>query len=158
MYKKSFMISRFNMIIIKWMQVREYNLNTTQLSHNLIPFFKINKYLTLPACHCIQVYSPSLSLCYWIIHDQSNSEKPYCVPSVIIFRSGPNIYLQFYQQITWWRRQMEIFSGLLALCEGKPLVTGGRPMTRRFAVFLDLRLNKRLSKQSRCWWFVMQWR
>ena len=28
-----------------------------------------------------------------------------------------------------------------------------RPATRSFGVFLDLRLNKRLSKQSRRWWF-----
>ena len=28
-----------------------------------------------------------------------------------------------------------------------------RPVTRSFDVFLDLRLNKRLSKQSWCWWF-----
>ena len=28
-----------------------------------------------------------------------------------------------------------------------------RPVTRSFAVFFDLRLNKRLSKQSRRWWF-----
>ena len=28
-----------------------------------------------------------------------------------------------------------------------------RPVTRSFGVFFDLRLNKRLSKQPRCWWF-----
>ena len=28
-----------------------------------------------------------------------------------------------------------------------------RPVTRSFDVFFDLRLNKRLSKQSRRWWF-----
>ena len=28
-----------------------------------------------------------------------------------------------------------------------------RPVTRSFDVFFDLRLNKRLSKQSWCWWF-----
>ena len=46
---------------------------------------------------------------------------------------------------------------LLALCEGNPPVTGGfhsqRPVTRSFDVFLDLRLKKRLSKQSRRRWF-----
>ena len=38
-----------------------------------------------------------------------------------------------------------------------PQITSGfpsqRPMTRSFDVFFDLRLNKRLSKQSRRWWF-----
>ena len=37
---------------------------------------------------------------------------------------------------------METFSALLALCEGKPPVTGGfssqKPVTRSFDVFLDL--------------------
>ena len=46
---------------------------------------------------------------------------------------------------------METFSTLLALCEGKPPVTGGfpsqRPTTRSFDDFFDLRLKRRLSKQ-----------
>ena len=58
---------------------------------------------------------------------------------------------------TWWPYQMETFSALLALCEGNPPVTGEfpaqRPVTRSFDVFFDLRLNKRLSKQSRRGWF-----
>ena len=56
-----------------------------------------------------------------------------------------------------WRHQMETFSASLALCEGNPPVTGAfhsqRPVTRSFDVFFDQRLNKRLSKQSKCWWF-----
>ena len=57
----------------------------------------------------------------------------------------------------WWRHQMETFSALLALCAGKSLVIGEfpaqRPLTRSFDVFLDLLLNKPLSKQSWGWWF-----
>ena len=45
----------------------------------------------------------------------------------------------------------EIFSALLALCEGDPPYTdefpSQRPVTRSFDVLFDLRLNKRLSKQ-----------
>ena len=52
---------------------------------------------------------------------------------------------------------METLSALLALCEGNSPVTGEfpsqRPVTRNFNVFFDLRLNKRLSKQSICRWF-----
>ena len=52
---------------------------------------------------------------------------------------------------------METFSALLAICAGNSLVTGEfptqRPVTQSFDVFFDLRLNKRLSKQSWCWWF-----
>ena len=52
---------------------------------------------------------------------------------------------------------METFSALLAFCAGNSPVTGEfpsqRPVTRRFDVFFDLRQNKRLDKQSWCWWF-----
>ena len=53
-------------------------------------------------------------------------------------------------------------SALLAFCEGNPPVTGGfplqRPVTWSFDVFFDVRMNKRLSKQSRCRWFKTPWR
>ena len=46
----------------------------------------------------------------------------------------------------------EHFSALLAICAGNSPVPGEfptqRPVTRSFDVFFDLRLNKRLSKQS----------
>ena len=63
---------------------------------------------------------------------------------------------------TWWRHQMETFSALLAICTGNSPVSGEfpaqRPVTRSFDVFFDLRLNKRLSKQPRCWWFeTLSW-
>ena len=58
---------------------------------------------------------------------------------------------------TWWRHQMETFSALLAICVGNSPVPGEfpaqRPVTQSFDVFFDLRLNKRLSKQSWGWWF-----
>ena len=48
-------------------------------------------------------------------------------------------------------------SALLTICVGNSPVTGEfpaqRPVTRSFAVFFDLRLNKRWSKQSWGWWF-----
>ena len=54
----------------------------------------------------------------------------------------------------WRRHQMETFSALLAR---NSLVTGEfpsqRPVTRSFDVFLNLRMNKRLSKRSRHPWF-----
>ena len=52
---------------------------------------------------------------------------------------------------------METFSAPLAICAGNSPVTGEfpaqRPMTWSFDVFFDLRMNKRLSKQSWGWWF-----
>ena len=59
---------------------------------------------------------------------------------------------------TWWRHQMETFSALLVLCEGSPVTNGfpwQRSVTWGFGVFFDLRLNIRLSKQSRRRWFEM---
>ena len=53
--------------------------------------------------------------------------------------------------------EMETFSASLAICAGNSPVPGEfpaqRPVTRSFDVFFDLRLNKRLIKQSRGWWF-----
>ena len=57
-----------------------------------------------------------------------------------------------------WRHQMETFSASLALCAGNSPVTSEfptqRPVTRGFDVLINQRLNKRLSKQSRDWWFA----
>ena len=59
--------------------------------------------------------------------------------------------------VPWWRHQMEIFSTLLAFCAGNSPVTcefpSQRPLSQRFHVFVDLCLNKRLSKQSWGWWY-----
>ena len=56
---------------------------------------------------------------------------------------------------------MQTFSVLLDLCAGNSPVTGEfptqRPVTQGFDVFFDLRLNKRLGKQSWGWWFETQW-
>ena len=55
---------------------------------------------------------------------------------------------------------METFYALLAICAGNSPVSGEfpaqRPVTRSFDFFFDLCLNKRLSKQSWCWWFETQ--
>ena len=61
------------------------------------------------------------------------------------------LYTAFWNT-SWWRHQMETFSALLALFAGNSPVTGEFPaqrsVTRSFDVLFDLRLNKRLSKQS----------
>ena len=48
-------------------------------------------------------------------------------------------------------------SVLLAICAGNSPIPGEfpahRPVTRSFDAFFDLRLNKRLGKQSWDWWF-----
>ena len=63
----------------------------------------------------------------------------------------------FFLGLTWWSHETEIFSALLAICEGNWPVIGEfpsqRPMTRSFDVFFDLCLNTRLSKQMGPRWF-----
>ena len=58
---------------------------------------------------------------------------------------------------SWWRHQMETFSALLAICAGNSPVPGEfpaqRPVTWSCDVFVDLRLNKRLSKKPWSWRF-----
>ena len=67
--------------------------------------------------------------------------------------------LLYLWSVSWWRHQIETFSALLAICAVNSPVPGEfpaqRPVTRSFDVFFDLRLNKRLSKQSWGWWFEM---
>ena len=57
---------------------------------------------------------------------------------------------------------MEKFSAILALCAGNSPVTcefpSQRPVTRSFDVLFNLRVYKRLSKQSWSWWFETQLR
>ena len=73
-------------------------------------------------------------------------------PGMSICRITPTAFAP-----TWWRHQMETFSALLAICAGNSPVPVNsphkRPVTRSFDVYFDLRPNKRLSKQSRGWWF-----
>ena len=85
------------------------------------------------------------------------------IPANIIFNTGfvasedSSQIIRFILFTAWLRHQMETFSALHAICAGNSPVTGEfpaqRPVTRSFDVFSDLRLNKRLSKKSRGWWF-----
>ena len=73
-----------------------------------------------------------------------------------------NLFIDMFVQLDlsrwpWWRHQMETLSELLAICADNSPVPGEfpaqRPVTRSFDVFFDLRLNKRLRKQSWGWLF-----
>ena len=80
---------------------------------------------------------------------------PLLVRWHLYIESGPCIHVRW--RFTWWRLQMETVSALLVICAGNSPVTGElpaqRPETRGFDVFFDLCPDKRLSKQSRGWWF-----
>ena len=68
------------------------------------------------------------------------------------YHTGMAAILQIFMMMS----SMEILSMILAL-SGNSLVTDEflqqKPVTRSFDIFFDLRLNKRLSKQSRRRWF-----
>ena len=100
---------------------------------------------------------------------QLNPRKMICVPWFPVWLNAL-CHLPFHisspykehqhivaQPKSWWRHQIETFSALLALCSANSPVTGEfptqRPVKRSFDIFSYLRLNKRLSKQSRGWWF-----
>ena len=97
-----------------------------------------------PICHYITydlllVYSDVLLPCQWWC--------PLCCVHYIVYILANKDNL---------KNKKKTFSALLALCVGNSPVTcefpAQRPVTRSVDVFFDLRLNKRLSKQSRGWW------
>ena len=73
----------------------------------------------------------------------------------ILYTWLPAIISFFFQNML--TSSKETFSALLAIYAGNSPVPGEfpaqRPVTRRFDVFFDLRLNKRLRNESWGWWF-----
>ena len=78
----------------------------------------------------------------------------YLLKALYMLRNFQECYTFVY---SCWRHKMKTFSALLAICAGNSPVIGEfhtqRPVTRSFDVFFDLRLNKRLSKQTWGWGF-----
>ena len=67
---------------------------------------------------------------------------------ISIWKTKPAFYqTSMHDDVIKWKR----FFALLAICAGNSPVPAQRPV--RFDVLFDLRLNKRLSKQSWGWWF-----
>ena len=77
----------------------------------------------------------------------------WCVVPVKNLKSQNDSRICTNGLVSWWRHQMETYTALLALCAGNSPVQ--RPVMQSFDVFLDLRLNKRLSKQSWGAWLDM---
>ena len=111
------------------------------------------------------ILSMALLICmsylwYYFEHSAYLSTVYHVYTSIYESHQGDDRYgLTAYGKylVAWWRHQMETFSALLAICAGNSPVSdefpAQRPVTRSFDVFSDLRLNKRLSKQSWGWWF-----
>ena len=119
----------------------------------------------------IKISSHPVSDTLWI---PISNLKSQCLHSIKVKRLIPSRYdgwsyackgydfhclrgLPLSNPLTWLRHQMETFPALLAFCAGNSPVTdefpAQRSVTRSFDVFFDLRLNKRISKQSWGWWF-----
>ena len=89
------------------------------------------------------------SVCYVIYHGHYDNKNCASVHG--------KLHACIFILWTWWRHQMETFPLYWPFVWGNSPVTGEfptqRPVTRSFDGFFDLRLNKRLSKQWRGWWF-----
>ena len=96
---------------------------------------------------------PPVELAHCLLKGTGGTSSVWTVGSTLKMIRGHHVTNGF----PWWRYQMETFSALLDLCAGNWPVTSEfpsqRPVTRSFDVFFDLRLYKRLSKQSWAWWF-----
>ena len=124
---------------------------------SLITYFELklnmsfNNHEHFECCICLAVIPNS----QFAVSILSSENIDICQNKITIARSDWE--LDSMLQISWWRHQLKTFSALLAICAGNSPVTGEfpaqRPVTRSSDVFFDLRLNERLNKQSRGWWF-----
>ena len=125
---------------------KPYRMNIHDFGYNPQMFW--NYFIKWSILRDFAIFIIELDLC---LHTPSNVNALYVHVYASSCDIGPCL------ENTWWRHQMEMFSALLALCEGNPPVTGGlpsqRPVTQNFDVFFDVRRYKRLSKQSRRRWF-----
>ena len=106
---------------------------------------------------CVKNF-PQIKVCMnlWI-----NAKTKNMIVTIRFWRNMP-FFIAFIRRkicfiIPWWRHQMETFSMLLALWVGNQPINCGflsqSPVTRGFDVFCDVRLAKRMNKQSRRQWF-----
>ena len=83
----------------------------------------------------------------------------YTIPIITCTGKTTALLVSKVFYIPWWRHRIETFSAILVICAGKSIVAGefpaNRPVTWSFDILFDLRLNKRLSKQSGGWWFEL---
>ena len=108
---------------------------------------------------------PSISICiyiniYWIIMTMIYRRDRH-IMNLALCRIenwwNAGIHINLVLCLNAWRHQKETFSAKLAICAGNSPASSEfhvqRLVARSFDVFFDLRLNKRLSKPLRCWWF-----
>ena len=128
-------------IAYKWTNFDEIK---TNIPRKHIWKCRLKKYR--PFCSCFNVFNSVFRVCR--VGISTREQSPHRLTRRFWKLDWP-----------WWRHQMETFSALLVHCVENSPVTGvfpsQRPVTRSFNVFFDLRLNKRLNKQSWGWWLEM---
>ena len=106
------------------------------------------KVVTISACHLVDVgakiyFSMDITI---IIMEEKHTLHSKCEQPIIY--AWWDISHWWHDDVIKWKK-----NALLALCTGNSPVAGEfpaqMPVTRSFAVFFDLRLNKRLCKHSR---------
>ena len=98
-------------------------------------------------------------LCYGFLVELI--QQAVCILAKWCGFKGVNIQYLSRIGLLWHEKMMTSSNGnifrVIGLCAGNSPVTGEFPaqwpVTRSYDVFFDLRLNKRLSKQSWGWWF-----
>ena len=126
-----------------------------QLIHNGLPYLSVDEYggknidcnvkkISLNGSTRITTFYGIWFVCY----TTNNSSALYIELPLIKF---------LLSKFQWWRHQMQTFFRVTGrFCReftGHQWIPLTKPVTRSFDVFFDLRLDKRLSIQSRGWWF-----
>ena len=156
--------------IIETISINQYLLSVSTMAANSAPHNIDKRFASVSRCLCScssMWFTGLYGISPWL-HMGSRRIVPVTVNRPYILwencpvpdhnnNCAPNPIFAATSVYPWWRHQMETFSVLLAICVGNSLFTGEfpaqKPVTRGFYVFLDLRLNKRLSKQWWRWWF-----
>ena len=149
-YKNKYLLGINKASIVK---IFNYVIVNILVFHNigilsLFELVQVIKYIFHGALICVRLTYLVLFIC-WI----SGIIGHHLIP-----QRNPIVGLQWRKlRRAWWRHHMETYSALLAICARNSPVTGEfsaqRPVTQSFDVFFNPCLIKRLSKQSRGWWF-----
>ena len=96
---------------------------------------------------------------YHLVYKCLGYQQPHRINGSMFHEERFQIAVQFQRRMmTSWNENISHVTGPLCGEFGGHRWSSQRPVTRNFDVIVDLRQNKRLSKQSGCWWFGTPWR
>ena len=148
-YGYNHMLYRHNVVVDRWPGMK----NPFVFGHKFVTFVPFQSYMFCVKCLILL----GGTVFFWfngnmqkigVAINPSTDDPPILATEPFWIYTGHVVTL--WGAIAWW--QMETFSALLAICAGNSPVPSEfptqRPVTRNFDVYFDLRLNKRLCKQS----------